>query len=74
MVMSITIKLSDVLIQEAKPYAQAMHHSVPEQIEYWVRLGKVAEENPTLPINMLQDLLESIEEAQVGNLNKYQFG
>jgi hypothetical protein len=72
--MSIAIKLSDVLIQEAKPYAQAMHRSVPKQIEYWARLGKVAEENPDLPINMLQDMLVSIEEAKVGNLNEYQFG
>jgi len=72
--MSIAIKLSDVLIQEAKPYAQAMHRSVPQQIEYWARLGKVAEENPDLPINMLQDMLVSIEEAKVGNLNEYQFG
>jgi hypothetical protein len=72
--MSIAIKLSDVLIQEAKPYAQAMHRSVPKQIEYWARLGKVAEENPDLPIYMLQDMLVSIEEAKVGNLNEYQFG
>jgi len=72
--MSIAIKLSDVLIQEAKPYAQAMHRSVPKQIEYWARLGKVAEENPDLPINMLQDMLVSIEEAKFGNLNEYQFG
>jgi hypothetical protein len=34
-----------------------MHRSVAEQIEYWARLGEVAEENPDLPINMLQDML-----------------
>ncbi len=52
--------LSVLLIEEAKPVAQAMHRSVVEQIEYWARLGKVAEENPDLPINMLQDMLASI--------------
>jgi hypothetical protein len=72
--MSIAIKLSDLLIEEAKPYAQAMHRSIPKQIEYWARLGKVAEENPDLPINMLQDMLVSIEEVKAGNLNEYQFG
>jgi hypothetical protein len=51
-----------------------MHRSVPKQIEYWARLGKVAEENPDLPINMLQDMLVSIEEVKAGNLNEYQFG
>lgn len=72
--MPIAIKLSDLLIEDAKPYAQAMHRSVPKQIEYWARLGKVAEENPDLPINMLQDMLVSIEEVKAGNLNEYQFG
>jgi len=72
--MSIAIKLSDHLVEEAKPYAQAMHRSVPKQIEYWARLGKVAEENPDLPISMLQDLLISIEEVKVGNLSEYKFG
>lgn len=72
--MSIAIKLSDFLVEEAKPYAQAMHRSVPKQIEYWARLGKLAEENPDLPIGMLQDMLVSIEEVKSGNLTEYQFG
>ena len=72
--MSIAIKLSDLLVEEAKPYAQAMHRSVPKQIEYWDRLGKVAEENPDLQINMLQDMLVSIEEVKAGNMTEYKFG
>jgi len=51
-----------------------MHRSVPKQIEYWARLGKVAEENPDLPVQMLQDMLVSIEEVKAGNLNPYKFG
>jgi ParD-like antitoxin of type II bacterial toxin-antitoxin system len=73
-IMAIAIKLSDLLVEDAKPYAQAMHRSVPKQIEYWARLGKVAEENPDLPIHMLQDMLVSIEEVKAGNLSPYQFG
>jgi hypothetical protein len=71
--MPTAIKLSEQLIDEAKPIAQAMHRSVAEQIEYWARLGKVAEENPSLPINILQDMLISMEEAKAGNLSAYQF-
>ena len=51
-----------------------MHRSVTEQIEYWARLGKAAEENPDLPISMLQDMLVSLEEVKAGNLSAYQFG
>ena len=72
--MPTVIQLSELLIEEAKPYAQAMHRSVAEQIEYWARLGKVAEENPDLPIPMLQDMLISLEEVKAGNLSAYQFG
>ena len=72
--MSTEINLSELLIEEAKLNAQAMHRSVAEQIEYWARLGKVAEENPDLSIPMLQDMLVSMEEVKAGNLSAYQFG
>jgi hypothetical protein len=36
--MPTAIKLSELLIDEAKPLAQAMHRSVAEQIEHWARL------------------------------------
>ena len=72
--MPTTVELSELLIDQAKPFAQAMHRSVAEQIEYWARLGKVAEENPDLPIPMLQDMLVSLEELKAGNLSVYQFG
>jgi hypothetical protein len=71
--MPTAINLSQQLIEEAKPFAQAMHRSISEQIEYWARLGKVAEENPDLPIHMMQDILASIEEVKASNMNVYQF-
>lgn len=72
--MPTTVELSELLIDQAKPFAQAMNRSVAEQIEYWARLGKVAEENPDLPIPMLQDMLVSLDELKAGNLSVYQFG
>ena len=68
------VKLSDALINEARPYANAMHRSVPKQIEHWARLGKAAEENPDMPISMIQDVFVSLEEAKAGNFSEYQFG
>ena len=67
------INVSEQRVEEAKPVAQATHRSVSEQIEYWARLGKVAEENPDLPIHMMQDILASIEEVKASNMNVYQF-
>ena len=50
------VKLSVELINDARLYAKESHRSVPKQIEYWARLDKAAEENPDMPISMIQDL------------------
>jgi hypothetical protein len=72
--MPAVVKLSDALINDARPYANAMHRSIPKQIEYWARLGKAAEENPDMPIKMIQDVFISLEEAKEGNFSEYEFG
>lgn len=71
--MSTALKLSDDLVDSAKPYAAAMHRSVTKQIEYWAKLGKAAEENPDLPVGMILDILVSMEEAKAGMLSEYSF-
>jgi hypothetical protein len=72
--MVVAIKLSDKLVSDAKLYAKAKHRTPSEQIEHWVRLGKVAEENPDLPINFITDCLIGLEEIKQGKLEPYQFG
>lgn len=63
--MAITLKLSDELIDLAKPYAVAEHRSVSKQIEYWARLGKAAEDNPELPIGFIKNTLLAIVETDI---------
>ena len=73
--MSVAIKLSDDLTQEAKLYAAISHRSVPKQIEYWSRMGKLAEENPDLPFRFIQETLLAIEESKDATQHSaYQFG
>jgi ParD-like antitoxin of type II bacterial toxin-antitoxin system len=72
--MSVALKLSDELIDLAKPHAAAMHRSIPKQIEYWARLGKVVEDNPELPLQFIQDTLLGLEEAKAGQSVDYKFG
>ena len=69
--MTTAIKLSDLLVSDAKSQAQIMHRSTSQQIEYWARLGKAMEDNPDLPVCMLQDMLASIQEVNASNLNPY---
>jgi hypothetical protein len=69
--MSINVKLSDNLVDQAKLYARVQHRSVPKQIEHWSLIGKIAEENPDLPFAMIRDILIADQEEPVG---EYQFG
>ena len=68
--MSVNVKLSEGLVEQAKRYAQIQHRSVPKQIEYWSQIGKIAEENPDLPFAMIRDLLIADQEEVVG---EYEF-
>jgi hypothetical protein len=64
--MSINVKLSANLVEQAKAYGQIEHRSVPKQIEYWSQIGKVAQENPDLPFSMIREILIADQEPIVG--------
>ncbi|MDQ6965348.1 MAG: hypothetical protein Q9M23_00285 [Mariprofundaceae bacterium] len=72
--MAIAIKLSDELVDDAKAYAKAQHRTPPKQIEYWARIGKLAEENPDLPLSFVRDALVGLEEIKAGQTSEYTFG
>lgn len=72
--MSRSIKLSGELISAAAATGKALHRSTPRQIEYWARIGKIAEENPELPLGLVRDILISQEEAAAGDITEYDFG
>jgi hypothetical protein len=69
--MSINVKLSETLVDQARRYASIEHRSLPKQIEYWSQIGKIAEENPDLPFSMIREILIADQEEAVG---EYQFG
>ena len=71
--MTSVLKISDQLVDSARPYAVAMHRSVTKQIEYWAQLGKAAEDNPDLPVGMIREILISRQEAAAGMLSDYRF-
>ena len=64
--MSVNVKLSEGLVEQAKVYAHIEHRSVPKQIEYWSQIGKIAQENPDLPFAMIRDVLTADQEPVIG--------
>ncbi len=72
--MAATVKLSDKLISEARRFGAVYSRSTPKQIEYWSRIGKIAEENPDLPYTFIREVLIAQEEAKEDELTEYLFG
>lgn len=55
--MSTSVRINDAFYSEAKSQAKAELRSIPNQIEYWARIGKTAIENPDMSIEAIKELL-----------------
>ena len=70
--MSVAVRISTPLANQAKIRSLAMHRSVAGQIEYWAKMGKILEENPNLPFQFVQDILVGLEECESGEFTPYE--
>lgn len=69
--MSSAVKLSESIIAEAKIISKALNRSIAGQIEYWAKIGKIAEENPDMTYEFIKALLIAQQEATLGQLEPY---
>ena len=60
--MGMAIRVSENLVKEARARARIENRSLTGQIEYWAKIGKIAEENPDLSYNLLKELLIGIQQ------------
>jgi len=61
------------LHEQAAKYAPVEHRTIPKQIEYWAKIGKIAEENPDLTIDAIKDILLALEEEKHGMIKPFVF-
>ncbi|MBC8323689.1 MAG: hypothetical protein H8E70_08995 [Candidatus Marinimicrobia bacterium] len=71
---SIAIKLNEKLIKSARERGRVEHRSAPKQLEFWAKIGRIAEDNPDLPFEMIRDILLGKAQAEAGELDPYAFG
>lgn len=64
--MPVNVKLSETLVEKARISAQAQHRSIPEQIEFWSKIGRIAKDNPDLTFTLVQEILAAELEPTVG--------
>lgn len=72
--MSRAVKISENLINEAKVYSKSFNRSIASQIEFWTKIGKIAEENPDMSFNEIKEILLAREEVSAGLITEYKFG
>ena len=67
-------KGDEAMVRLLRARAQASKRSLSEQIKYYAHLGMIAKENPDLPMNMIEGILEGLEESRGGLAEPYQWG
>lgn len=55
--MGMPVRIEDELYESAKAQARAECRTIAGQIEFWAKVGKVALDNPDLPVEFVRDLL-----------------
>lgn len=70
--MATSIRLDDDFVSDVKVHAEAEMRSVPKQIEYWAKIGKIMSDNPDLPYSFVQEALLASEEVKLGKVKRYE--
>ena len=68
------VKISDELASNAAIFAGVEGRSLAGQVEYWAKLGRVADENADLPISLIKEILIARAQMQSGLKTPYVFG
>jgi len=70
----ISIEINEELVNVAKDISEKQNRSAPKQIEYWAKIGKIAEENPELSYKIIHDILTGREQIHHDTIEPYVFG
>jgi hypothetical protein len=71
--MTTTIRISDNIVHDAQIFGKIYNRSVPKQIEFWSRIGKIAEENPDMSYDEIRKILFALEEKKLGDVEEFNF-
>jgi hypothetical protein len=69
--MATSVRLDDGFVTHARVYAEAESRSLPKQIEYWAKIGKIMIDNPDLSYEFVHESLLATEEVNQGLTKRY---
>ncbi|HOX77872.1 MAG TPA: ParD-like family protein [Bacteroidales bacterium] len=70
--MPTAVRISDDLINSARKISKVENRSLTGQIEYWAKIGRIAEANPDLSYKLIKDILTGMNEVESGEFSDYQ--
>ena len=62
--MSVSVRIDDTLVSQARTAAKAEFRTVQGQIEFWAKVGRAALDNPDLPASFIAESLMSLNEPR----------
>ena len=72
-IMSTAVRISNTLVKEAKINSKVENRSITGQIEYWAKIGKIAEENQDIPFSLIKEILLGLEQLDSNEGIEYNF-
>lgn len=61
---SVSIRIDQSLVEQARIAAKAEYRTVQGQIEFWAKVGRAALDNPDLPVSFIAESLMSLNEPK----------
>lgn len=69
--MNNTIRLPQEVIELAKKYADYNLRTISKQIEYWITIGRISDDNPDLTGSFIKQNIRSLKEASNNDLSDF---
>ncbi|MCL2523764.1 MAG: ParD-like family protein [Betaproteobacteria bacterium] len=61
---TISVRIDEMLVNEARAAAKAEYRTVQGQVEFWAKVGRAALDNPDLPASFIAESLMSLAEPR----------
>jgi hypothetical protein len=61
---TVSVRIDEELVNEARAAALAEHRTLQGQIEFWANVGRAAIDNPDLPGPFIADILVAMAEPR----------
>ena len=71
---STAVKIDSDIVAQAKTYGKAESRSATKQVEYWAKIGKIAQDNPDLTYEEITEILLGMAQVKSGITTVYKFG